>query len=59
MFGRNNAEMRRSEEISHEEEQRDHLEIILELPREVFEYNAEWHRHHRELELLLKGPQAD
>jgi hypothetical protein len=58
MFRRTYAETQHIVEVVQEEE-RDHLEVILELPQEVFDYDAAWHRHHRELELLLKGPQAD
>jgi hypothetical protein len=59
MLRRTHAETQRNEERYFEEEPVDHLEVILELPQEVFEYDAQWHRHHRALELLLKGPQAD
>jgi hypothetical protein len=55
MFWRRNAESQHTEEVSSEEEQIDQLEILLELPREVFELDSGWHRNHRELERLLKG----
>jgi hypothetical protein len=58
MFGKNRSATESNYETYQEEEEQDHLEVIMELPQEVFEYSAEWHRHHRELERLLKGPEA-